>query len=300
MYRLFRIWFLGLFLLSCCLAAAQDRNLDRALDRYEAICDRCIDLRLRASSGEAVSSDDLKDLLVELNDLKNMLQNAGYGMSPSQKARFEGIRLRYAEVFGPKRSPLLKDPFPPVMKAFVPIGSPVWLPRRKPVPYSPPVVRDRQASRVHTGLLLYGGLPDGYAGLMAQVRGKAIGGFVKGSLTPRFIKGAYSCTSDGFRADGGYIWTSGKENLSRSSLTGGVLLAPFPWMECYAGAGYGRRAVFWEDVSGKWATVSDLSRAGICTDAGLILTRYRISALVGISAIRFRSVSVEIGLGVIF
>ena len=297
MIRLLRLAALGFLVFSFNLTVAQDRKLDRALDRYEVICERCIDLRQQAVAGEPVPQGAITDLLSELSLLRSTLQEAGSAMTPSQAARFERIRLRYAAAFSPVRTPLLEGPFPSVIRGRIPVHACSLPERIMPYRSAAPL---RTVPEVHTGLFLYGGIPDGSAGLMLRVRADKVGGFVKGSLTPSRLRESYSCFSDGRTADGGYIWTSGKEAHSRSSMAAGILYAPLSWLECYAGAGYGRRIVFWEDVSGDWASVSDLSPQGICTDAGIILTWRHMSVLAGVSAIRFRSPVLEIGLGVTF
>ena len=81
----------------CCpiLSSAQDGGYDEALDKYAYICDRCIEMRDRAKSGQSVSESSLRSLLKELASLRKTLSGASGEMSPAQLARFEEIKARY-------------------------------------------------------------------------------------------------------------------------------------------------------------------------------------------------------------
>lgn len=74
-----------------CLPAAaspQKDGFDRALDKYEAICDRCLGLRMRVEAGEKVEMSALKALLSELSSLRRTLSGASGKMSAAQAERF--------------------------------------------------------------------------------------------------------------------------------------------------------------------------------------------------------------------
>ena len=47
------------------VAYGQGSRLDRALDSYETICDRCILLRERSLRGEQIAPEDLKNIFKE-------------------------------------------------------------------------------------------------------------------------------------------------------------------------------------------------------------------------------------------
>lgn len=86
-----------------CLPAAaspQKDGFDRALDKYEAICDRCLGLRMRVEAGEKVEMSALKALLSELSSLRRTLSGASGKMSAAQAERFEAIRSRYISGMG--------------------------------------------------------------------------------------------------------------------------------------------------------------------------------------------------------
>ena len=106
----------------------------------------------------------------------------------------------------------------------------------------------------------------------------------------------YPCTSEGM-TDWGYIWVSGVTRTSRMSLGGGVLYRPRDPFGFYGGVGYGQGTVLWEDTAGKWASVSDLSHAGLLLDIGMQLCLGSISVTAGASSILLRDWSAVIGLG---
>jgi hypothetical protein len=68
-------------------------------------------------------------------------------------------------------------------------------------------------------------------------------------------------------------------------------------MKVYAGGGYGSRQLLWQDVSGRWAQVSDRSVTGFAVDVGLIFTVGPVSLLAGASTVGFGNVAAEFGLG---
>lgn len=71
---------------------------DRTLDRYELICERCIELLEQKRSGKDVPQESLSSLLTQLSLLKSSLNEADRQMSPAQKMRFEMIRRRFAAI----------------------------------------------------------------------------------------------------------------------------------------------------------------------------------------------------------
>ena len=224
MARLFHRIFFLLLLLTCHLALAQDGKWDQALDRYERICNRCIELRERAGRGENIPAESIADLLGQLGSLREMLQGAGSEMTPAQRARYEGIRRRYAEASG---APILPS-LPTLSKP-----SPELSGYRAKVPVLPPrlagggvaagaVVRPHVPKRRNWGgnAILYGGLPDGYGGVFASLHSGRFGAYLKGSATIAPQAYSYTCFSDG-TTPSGLIWTSGREALSRYAFSAG-------------------------------------------------------------------------------
>lgn len=276
---------------------AQDRRWDAALDQYQQICDECIDIRARSAAGERIQASSVAQLLAKLSSLRGTLQDAKGQMTPSQRLRFESIRMRYEAVFGGTR----KESLPKVDRtACLPLL--LEAPQAQIVPYSPRLSAPEPDSvpvAPSFGMIVYAGVPDMYYGAMAILQGKHIGGFVKGAISIPYTQGEYDCFSDGTTA-GGYIWTSGAECISRWSVTAGASYSPWRFITIYAGGGYGIRRTLWQDVSGHWATVADRSLAGFAADGGVIFNFGPVSILAGASSIGFSSVAAEFGLGVRF
>ncbi len=76
-------------------ASPQGDDHDRALDKYAAICDRCLRLRADVESGQGVQKEELKALLTELASLRKTLSNASGEMTAAQRERFETIKAKY-------------------------------------------------------------------------------------------------------------------------------------------------------------------------------------------------------------
>ena len=75
------------------------------------------------------------------------------------------------------------------------------------------------------------------------------------------------------------------------------MFSPLSFLSVYAGAGYGKHQLFWEDTAGKWASVQDRSASGVAVDAGLVFNWQHLSVMAGVSAIGFKSVFAELGVG---
>ncbi len=278
-----------LFLLLPAALGAQELKWDAALGQYQRICDECIMLRMRAVSGEAIEASELTSVLARLASLKQTLQDARGQMTPAQRLRYEAIRLRYEEVFGqtaPVRMSRLES-VPALLTDALRQCPSTGLSFKEMPPRVP---------KPHAGLVLFAGVPDIYYGAMATVSGLRFGGFVKASASIPFIKPAYECFSDG-TTPSGYIWTSGKESVSRWAVTAGATISVSRNFAIYAGAGYGKRDVLWQDVSNRWATVSDLGIHGLVADGGIIVSVKKLNFMAGVSSFGFRAFSAEAGIG---
>lgn len=297
MKRVFAAIFL---ILASCRLGAQDRRWDAALDQYQQICDECINLRVRSAAGDRIQSSSVTSLLTRLSSLRKTLLDAKGQMSPAQRLRFDSIRLRYEEVFGIKHNPLNLPALQAVSgraEAFkqamlVPLHpqiiDPGYIPSLVFTPYGSP----------SWSLFFFTGVPDLYYGTMLRLSftGKPFGAYAKASVSIPYKVGAYECLSDG-TVGSGYIWTSGKESVSRWAVTAGATISVSQNFAIYAGAGYGKRDVLWQDVSNKWATVSDLSMHGLVADGGIIVSVKRLNFMAGVSSFGFRAFSAEAGIG---
>ena len=140
--------------------------------------------------------------------------------------------------------------------------------------------------------------PDFSYGAMLGVMRKA-GFYVRFDSNFRWRTADYSCTSAG-QASYGQIWTTGHSERSRLTVAGGLLLHPLPWLTAYAGAGYGERSLYWEDISGRWAQVSDVSCRSFSADIGLIFNLDHLAISAGLTTIGFSRLDATLGLGFIF
>ena len=67
------------------------------------------------------------------------------------------------------------------------------------------------------------------------------------------------------------FWGNGKDRYGIGVLNAGVSFHPAKNLALYAGAGYGKEELNWQDTAGQWACVSDWSRAGLSVEAGVLL-----------------------------
>ncbi len=272
------------------------QSWDTALDLYEQICHECIELRTRAASGEKVSSSAITNLLEQLSSLRKTLGEAQGRMNAAQVARYNRIKSRYEEAFESPRKALAavfsdRPSFPVFLSPVPETGRPSPAPPRRSM--------SEISSGLRYGLLLYMNFPVFQPGVMGTFSAGRWGGFLKGGYSLGAPVADYTCFSDGTTPTG-YIWTSGKERAKRYSITTGASYAATPFLSVYAGIGYGLRSLFWEDSSGKWAMVVDQSAKGLALDAGIVLTNRQLSFMTGISAISFKTLSAEVGIGFSF
>ena len=82
--------------------AGQQSNWDVALDRYELICERCLELKRNQDSGMILEKESITSLRTQLTMLRNNLLEVQGQMSNAQKARFDMIRQRFESRFSAK------------------------------------------------------------------------------------------------------------------------------------------------------------------------------------------------------
>ena len=301
-------------------AYAQNSRIDTALDRYEVICDKCILLRERATRGEEISSQELKDLLEQVSELRNTLQKGSGNMSPTQKNRFERIRRRYSIAFS-SNGGRSDEPVMNVARPVMEVPRVGWTPQVRAItagpgpvtePVEPPALRpfgelttaQAQGPEKHLtgiGILALGAWQPSavsFGGMVTFTSGQ-FGAYLKGRSNFKTLASDYNCSSDG-TSGGNVIWTSGKESHSTWAVgAGGIFRIAGP-VSLYAGSGYGDTQVLWEDSAGKWALVEDYSVKGICMDAGLLFTTGRFTASAGAGTTGPKKTALEIGIGIRF
>jgi len=136
-----------------------------------------------------------------------------------------------------------------------------------------------------------------YGAMFGMVR--KFGWYVKALSDFNFPTAAYECDSAG-NTGSGTIWATGKSAKSRIAITGGALFRAADWCYPYVGAGYGTKGLYWEDIDGKWAKVTDSSCSGVAIDAGVIFNIGMFAFSVGVNNTAFKYTEIQVGLGVSF
>lgn len=136
-------------------------------------------------------------------------------------------------------------------------------------------------------------------GAMAVYRVDGLGVYASYMSSFGGVSSSYECKSDGSTSFG-YFWASGKEKKAAMSLSAGAVLPVYGPVEVYAGAGYGKYTLCWEDTSGGWAKVTDKSHSGLFCEGGVIISFDRFSFSAGMGSVSFKTLIPIIGLGVSF
>ena len=327
---LLRSLFLPLLLLAGeALLAAQDR-WDSVLDRYETICDRCIELRGKIEAGESVQDRAVTTLLQELNSLRKTLQDASGSMSDGQRARFRTILERYSASGGktaaaapqtqasaqrrraapprpvtreslPEPAPVIRVPgtLPPLTAPrtprlqSAPAKASLKYSTPKPVEHPAPVPDMQRWS--FDLLAHYGyGSASSYGLMAAATCGSHWGAWLAGRSNFTATGSSYDCTSDG-RTGTGRFWGNGQSRYGIRRLAAGPLWRPLAWLGLYAGAGYAAEELDWQDAEGHWARVQDFSFGSVCWDAGVLLNWKHLAFSAGCSWCPFATVTAGVG-----
>lgn len=347
---------------------------DKVLDRYEALCNQCIDLKLRAESGEKVSGAEFSRLIGNLNNLRKLLREDSGSMSPAQRSRFSRIRDRYSDIFGKGSRTKVRvnadeasvsgseevshaenrtekqaqagyglagshgentkytgersdSGYNAVNQGVNDIigergaaGSTLYIPetlstsgltaeafsfgtmniiqRNKSIDPNP----KREPRRIAVGAAgMVAAAPEFlYGGMVSVVfRKNDWGAYAKYLSDYQSNSSAYNCTSDG-KFSGGKMWLSGNTRTSSYMFSAGARKVIWKGLGAFAGVGYGAHSVYWEDVSGNWAKVTDSSVNGAIIEAGVSYTLKPVEFFVGVSTISFGYNSLECGIGLRF
>ena len=120
-------------------------------------------------------------------------------------------------------------------------------------------------------------------GLHASYLSGRWGGYV--SLRTNFVSQlyAYDVLSDGTTVRETGFEAKGDQRIGEFSASAGVVRSVTPWLDLYAGAGYGSSTLCWNDIHGAWAKVKDYSGSGLMLDGGALLHVGRLSLLGGVS-----------------
>lgn len=137
------------------------------------------------------------------------------------------------------------------------------------------------------------------AGAMLSATWKNAGFYLSARSNFTSFGSDYDCFSDG-TSPLGYIWPTGEVRRSRLALSAGPMFKLGGSWSVFAGAGYGAQTILWEDTSGSWARVSDLSSKGLLLEAGAMYRLNHLAFSAGISETAFSSVAVTLSAGLLF
>ena len=279
-------------------AKAQEKDWDRILDRYEHLCNECIDLKIKAQSGMKIKSGQIAPLLTDIREIRIQISQEESSMSNLQKARFERIRRSYTS-----GSKLASCPSIDSLDTGKIIAGPVKAMETqdginyKSIIPSPP----RQKKIDFVVSYCMGIVPNlSYGASLALSDHRTHwGGYVR--FRSNFISSGseYSCLSDG-SASSGTIWTSGRDRISITRISVGGRKVFGKYFGLYLGTGWSRQTTLWEDISGKWAKVMDWSQDGVLLEGGAILDIGPVEIHAGVSGTAFRFTEMEIGIGILF
>lgn len=96
------------------------------------------------------------------------------------------------------------------------------------------------------------------------------------------------------------VWTTGRTDYGSTVLTAGGFLQVLPGARIYAGAGYGRHDLAWEDFNGRWLSITDASSRGLAIDLGLLGSYRSLAFSLGVTSISTRVLNLGVGIGMSF
>ncbi len=281
----------------CCSAYGQHRDSrDKALDRYEAVCNRLIELRDALRRGEKISSQEVTALQTEVKTIRSNLQRSPEGLTLEQMMRFLRIRRRYNYGYDIPQLSLTK-------------AAPVTYNGRDPQIALERIDKGRSHSwdKWHlyegkTGVLALAQVspvPDLSFGLSVGYLKRKTGAYVSFMSNFKSKSTVMDILSDATSA-GNPVWLSGRQEKTKLSVTAGGILRLADHVSLLAGAGYGSRKLLWENTNGDWMRVKDCSYSGIAAEAGLLFTlglreSFCLSVKAGTIAFKYTDLSFGIG-----
>ena len=233
----------GRYVLAMCLvmlcssAFSQRRDArDKALDRYDVVCNRLIELRDALRRGETISAQELSALRAEVSSIRSNLQRSPEGLTPEQTIRFNRIRRRYNYGYELKELSMIKA---------IPVTY-----RAKDIRMSGryPYMEQPYYDIGKTGFLALAQVspvPDMAFGLCLGMLRSGKGAYVSVVSNFRSKSASIDCLSDG-TSSGNPVWVSGRQDKTRLALTAGGIFRVADNVNILAGALFtlGRRESF--------------------------------------------------------
>lgn len=301
---------ISLFLLTTGLNGQNSKEYDAKLNQYELLCEECLDLRTLVASGAEVSRTHAAGLINDFVAMNKEFKALEEAMNSRQKSRFMMIN----RWFSSGKRPLAMDH---VTLDSVNIDLTYKATRALSVTDTFQIASTKRGAgyyltmphqnRVYTYIMADLSVPLSY-GLMIGLKesshpddkGIRWGGYTRLRSNLKFLKGSYSCSSDG-TIDKGYAFLGNGNSMETNIIaSAGILTGLTSWLDIYAGAGYGQRELLWQDIDGHWASVSDLNSKGIAFEIGMI-TSWRFLCLgIGISSIKLHTASLDLSIGLRF
>ena len=287
-----------ILILATCVAQAQGSfGIDALLQRYEKSCEECLNLRSRVENGEKIPKGQAEDMVQKFVNLNRLLKDMEPEFDAAQKARFEAI----GNWFRTGRKPLAMSYIPIVaITAELPHGKAVTFSEAFILPQPAKAVpANIRPAEISIFILPAISLCPASFGAMAGAQSGRWGGYAK--FTGRFnvVTPSYSCSDEGILDNGSTIWPNGESAEKALQITAGPLYGLNSWLDIYAGIGYGRYQVLWQDIDGNWASVGQGLR-GLCTEAGALASWKNFTFGAGVSTISFRSLTPTLSLGINF
>lgn len=297
------VWFrhifctLVLILATCAVRAQENVGIDVLLDRYQRSCEECLNLRDRVEDGEKISTAEAENMVQKFINLNRLLKDMEPELNEDQKTRFKAIGNWFRT--GDKPLALSQTPLTKVVAT---------LPSPKAVTFSECFLLPLQEEVIPAStnpaefrifiLPTISLFPESF-GSMAGAQYGRWGGYAK--FTGRFnaVTPSYSCSDEGILDNGSSIWPNGESTEKALQITAGALYGMNDWLDIYAGLGYGRHQVLWQDIDGNWATVGQ-GLKGVCAEAGVLTSWKHFTFGAGISTISFRSLTPTLSVGINF
>ena len=277
---------------------------ENLINNYELVCGQCMEMKQKVKSGSKISRLEAEKRLnrfIALNKEIKSLQNV---LSENLNSRFIRINQWFATGIRPAA---LNDKLetPEIDNNLEKYGH---LAMREPIIFCPKPhynygdsINEAERRRLKKKLFILANVsvPVSYGLRVGFLFGRW-GGYISGRSNFGKNDHSYTCKSDRTMENNLVFWGTGRARRSNMSVCAGVVFEAVKWLDIYAGAGYGFRKMYFEDIEKKWAIVSDLSHTGVSAEAGVVLTWKRLALSAGISTVQFRNVSADFGIGISF
>lgn len=275
----------------------------QTLNRYETLCEECLELKDKVKKGITVSRSEASSLIEQFVNMNSEIKTTLDSMTNADKTRFEAINLWFSSGIRPKvldHNPINSGPS--LNSSYLDIPYDWSIAQYSTEQFLLPETRDSRKIKIFlSGTFSF---PYESYGAMIGVQANNWGGYIRFNSNFKTSVAEYSCLSNGTicsdMADGYSFWPGGNERQSNMKSSAGVLYSPLDWLVFYGGLGYGYSHLYWDDIEGYWARVADHSFKGIVGETGIITTWKFMNFGLGISSISFKTASLDVLFGVTF